>query len=73
MYILLCGLLPFSGKTEPAIFERVLNQKLDLVSDPWPRISDDAKDCIQMMLQRVPITDTPPSMLYFYLFTHRGY
>ncbi len=53
MYILLCGLLPFSGKTEHAVFERVLNAPLDFSSDPWPRVSDDAKDCIRCMLQRV--------------------
>ncbi len=60
MYILLCGLLPFSGNTELTVFERVLNAPLDFSSDPWPRVSDDAKDCIRCMLQRVCRAPLPP-------------
>jgi len=50
LYILLSGVPPFWAETEQGIFEQVLKSELDFVSDPWPKISDDAKDLIQKML-----------------------
>ena len=53
LYILLCGVPPFYGETEQQIFDSILKGRLDLSSDPWPRISSDAKDCVRRMLTQV--------------------
>ena len=53
LYILLCGVPPFFGETAQQIFDSVLKGRLDLSSDPWPRISSDAKDCVRRMLTQV--------------------
>lgn len=53
LYILLCGVPPFYGETEQQIFDAILKGNLDLSSDPWPRISQEAKDCVRRMLTQV--------------------
>lgn len=50
LYILLSGVPPFWAETEQGIFEQVLKGELDFVSEPWPSISDSAKDLIRKML-----------------------
>ncbi|XP_024401417.1 calcium-dependent protein kinase 26 [Physcomitrium patens] len=50
LYILLCGVPPFWAETEQGIFEQVLKSELDFATDPWPKISDSAKDLIRKML-----------------------
>ncbi|PIA54234.1 hypothetical protein AQUCO_00900644v1 [Aquilegia coerulea] len=54
IYILLSGVPPFWDETEQGIFEQVLKGELDFVSDPWPSISDSAKDLMKKMLVRDP-------------------
>ena len=54
LYILLCGYPPFHGDNEKKIFEAVVSKPLDFQSDPWPKISEDAKDCVRRMLVRDP-------------------
>ena len=54
LYILLCGWPPFHGESTQLIFKAVMSQSLDMRSDPWPRISDAAKDCVRRMLTRDP-------------------
>uniref|UniRef100_A0A7N0UYL2 non-specific serine/threonine protein kinase n=1 Tax=Kalanchoe fedtschenkoi TaxID=63787 RepID=A0A7N0UYL2_KALFE len=54
IYILLCGVPPFWDETEQGIFEQVLKGELDFVSEPWPSISDGAKDLVKRMLVRDP-------------------
>ncbi|KAK4745053.1 hypothetical protein SAY87_011365 [Trapa incisa] len=54
LYILLSGVPPFWAETESGIFKQILRGKLDFVSDPWPSISDSAKDLIRKMLERDP-------------------
>ncbi|XP_028777685.1 calcium-dependent protein kinase 1-like [Neltuma alba] len=54
IYILLCGVPPFWAETEEDIFKEVLDGKLDFSSDPWPKISDSAKDLVRRMLTRDP-------------------
>ncbi|KNA09420.1 hypothetical protein SOVF_153730 [Spinacia oleracea] len=54
LYILLSGVPPFWAETEEEIFEEVLHGDLDFVSDPWPNISDGAKDLVRRMLVRDP-------------------
>ncbi|KAI3696835.1 hypothetical protein L6452_29415 [Arctium lappa] len=54
IYILLCGVPPFWADSEEDIFEEVLHGKLDFSVDPWPNISESAKDLIRKMLVRDP-------------------
>ncbi|XP_057805255.1 calcium-dependent protein kinase 26-like [Salvia miltiorrhiza] len=54
VYILLCGVPPFWGETEQEIFDEVLNGAIDFTSDPWPQISESAKDLVRKMLLRDP-------------------
>lgn len=43
-----------NAESEQGIFEQVLKGQLDFSSDPWPAITDDAKDLIRKMLVREP-------------------
>ncbi|KAJ0550854.1 putative protein kinase CAMK-CDPK family [Helianthus annuus] len=52
IYILLCGVPPFWDETEEGVYEQVLEGELDLETEPWPRISESAKDLIRGMLVR---------------------
>ncbi|XWS59349.1 hypothetical protein CRYUN_Cryun08bG0113900 [Craigia yunnanensis] len=52
IYILLSGVPPFWGETEQEIFDEVLHADLDFTSDPWPSISESAKDLVRKMLVR---------------------
>uniref|UniRef100_A0A0D9VN41 non-specific serine/threonine protein kinase n=1 Tax=Leersia perrieri TaxID=77586 RepID=A0A0D9VN41_9ORYZ len=54
VYILLSGVPPFWADTQQGIFDAVLRGKLDFDSDPWPTISDSAKDLIRRMLRSPP-------------------
>lgn len=54
LYILLSGVPPFWGETEQEIFDSILHSgDPDFSTDPWPNISEDAKDCVRCMLERV--------------------
>ncbi|KAG6589059.1 Calcium-dependent protein kinase 4, partial [Cucurbita argyrosperma subsp. sororia] len=50
LYILLSGVPPFWAETQQGIFDAVLKGHIDFDSDPWPLISDSAKDIIRKML-----------------------
>ncbi|XP_047329192.1 calcium-dependent protein kinase 26-like isoform X2 [Impatiens glandulifera] len=50
LYILLSGVPPFWAETQQGIFDAVLKGDLDFESDPWPLISESAKDLIRKML-----------------------
>ncbi|CAI0556855.1 unnamed protein product [Linum tenue] len=54
LYILLCGVPPFWAETESGIFRQILHGKIDFVSEPWPSISDSAKELIKKMLEKDP-------------------
>nr|UXX22574.1 calmodulin-domain protein kinase 10 [Hevea brasiliensis] len=54
IYILLSGVPPFWDETEQGIFEQVLKGELDFLSEPWPNISEGAKDLVRRMLVRDP-------------------
>ncbi|KAL9266721.1 Calcium-dependent protein kinase 2-like protein [Drosera capensis] len=54
IYILLSGTPPFWGEKEGEIFEEVLHGDLDFSLDPWPGISEGAKDLVRRMLVRDP-------------------
>ncbi|RVW48351.1 Calcium-dependent protein kinase 4 [Vitis vinifera] len=50
LYILLSGVPPFWAETQQGIFDAVLKGFIDFESEPWPLISDSAKDLIRKML-----------------------
>ncbi|CAA2995314.1 calcium-dependent kinase 20-like [Olea europaea subsp. europaea] len=64
IYILLSGVPPFldveplfsfmrfGSETEQGVFGQVLRGELDFVSEPWPSISNSAKDLVRRMLVR---------------------
>jgi len=54
LYILLSGIPPFWAETEEGTHSEILQGKIDFESDPWPSISDSAKDLIRNMLTRDP-------------------
>ncbi|WOL04091.1 hypothetical protein Cni_G12812 [Canna indica] len=54
LYILLSGVPPFWAETEAGIFRQILQGRLDFESEPWPGISESAKDLIRNMLNRDP-------------------
>ena len=54
LYAMLCGFLPFDGEGTAEIFQSIKRGKLDLKSEPWPSISEEAKDLLKGMLQRNP-------------------
>ncbi|XP_031253709.1 calcium-dependent protein kinase 21-like [Pistacia vera] len=54
LYILLSGVPPFWAETEKGIFDVILKGEIDFVSEPWPSISDSAKDLVRKMLTQDP-------------------
>lgn len=54
LYILLSGVPPFWAETQQGIFDAVLKGHIDFDSDPWPLISESAKDLIRKMLHMRP-------------------
>lgn len=44
----------FVVESEQEIFEEVMHGDLDFTSDPWPKISECAKDLVRNMLVRDP-------------------
>ncbi|KAE8734892.1 Calcium-dependent protein kinase 9 [Hibiscus syriacus] len=54
LYILLSGVPPFWAETEKGIFDDILEGEIDFESDPWPFISDSAKDLVRRMLTQDP-------------------
>ncbi|CAE6136383.1 unnamed protein product [Arabidopsis arenosa] len=54
LYILLSGVPPFWADNEKGIFVEILKGEIDFVSQPWPFISDSAKDLVKKMLTEDP-------------------
>ncbi|KAJ4799722.1 Calcium-dependent protein kinase [Rhynchospora pubera] len=54
LYILLSGVPPFWAETQQGIFDAVLKGAIDFDSEPWPVISNSAKDLIRRMLNPRP-------------------
>jgi calcium-dependent protein kinase len=54
LYILLCGVPPFWADNEEGVFVEILKCKIDFVREPWPSISDSAKDLVEKMLTEDP-------------------
>uniref|UniRef100_A0A1J3DK53 non-specific serine/threonine protein kinase n=1 Tax=Noccaea caerulescens TaxID=107243 RepID=A0A1J3DK53_NOCCA len=54
LYILLSGVPPFWAETEKGIFDAILEGHIDFESQPWPSISNSAKDLVRRMLTADP-------------------
>ncbi|KAG6528797.1 hypothetical protein ZIOFF_010982 [Zingiber officinale] len=54
LYILLSGVPPFWAETEAGIFRQIIKGSIDFETEPWPTISESAKDLIRKMLNRNP-------------------
>ena len=46
LYIMLSGMPPFWGRTDGEIFDRVLNEPVDLKIEPWPEVSQPGKELV---------------------------
>eukprot|EP00271_Cylindrocystis_brebissonii_P019778 TRINITY_DN6209_c0_g1_i1.p1 TRINITY_DN6209_c0_g1~~TRINITY_DN6209_c0_g1_i1.p1 ORF type:complete len:563 (+),score=127.06 TRINITY_DN6209_c0_g1_i1:542-2230(+) len=55
LYILLCGVPPFWAETEQGVAHQVLRAKVDFRRDPWPKVSDAAKELVKAMLNADPL------------------
>ncbi|XP_059632880.1 calcium-dependent protein kinase 24 [Cornus florida] len=54
LYILLCGVPPFWAETEEEIAHSIVRSKLKFERDPWPKVSEDAKELVKGMLDPNP-------------------
>ncbi|KAG9449422.1 hypothetical protein H6P81_009387 [Aristolochia fimbriata] len=54
LYILLCGVPPFWAETEQGVAQAIIRSVLDFKRDPWPKVSDNAKDLVKRMLDPDP-------------------
>nr|XP_011459503.1 PREDICTED: calcium-dependent protein kinase 8-like isoform X1 [Fragaria vesca subsp. vesca] len=54
LYILLCGVPPFWAETEQGVAQAIIRSVIDFKRDPWPRVSDNAKDLVTKMLDPDP-------------------
>uniref|UniRef100_A0A7N0VHV1 non-specific serine/threonine protein kinase n=1 Tax=Kalanchoe fedtschenkoi TaxID=63787 RepID=A0A7N0VHV1_KALFE len=54
LYILLCGVPPFQAETEQGLAQAIIRSVIDFKRDPWPKVSDNAKDLVRKMLNRDP-------------------
>ncbi|KAK1281621.1 Calcium-dependent protein kinase 32 [Acorus calamus] len=54
LYILLCGVPPFWAETEQGVAQAIIRSVIDFKRDPWPKVSDKAKDLVKRMLDPDP-------------------
>lgn len=54
LYILLCGVPPFWAESEEGIALAIKKGRLDFNREPWPKVSEDAKDLVKGMLDPNP-------------------
>uniref|UniRef100_A0A7N0V285 non-specific serine/threonine protein kinase n=1 Tax=Kalanchoe fedtschenkoi TaxID=63787 RepID=A0A7N0V285_KALFE len=54
LYILLCGVPPFWAETEQGVALAILRGVIDFKREPWPQISDNAKNLVREMLNHDP-------------------
>ncbi|CAL9749810.1 unnamed protein product [Musa acuminata subsp. burmannicoides] len=56
LYILLCGVPPFWAETDEGIAKAIIRSVIDFEREPWPKISENAKDLVRCMLDPNPHT-----------------
>jgi len=56
LYIMLCGFPPFYDENMTKLFKQVMHKMHDFPSPEWDPVSADAKDLINRMLEKDPVT-----------------
>ncbi|ONM22840.1 calcium-dependent protein kinase 22 [Zea mays] len=56
LHLLLCGFPPFWGDSDEKIAQSILRGVINLQKDPWPKVSQSAKDLVRKMLDPDPCT-----------------
>ncbi|KAK8937735.1 Calcium-dependent protein kinase 8 [Platanthera guangdongensis] len=54
LYILLCGVPPFWAETEQGVAQAIIRSVINFKRDPWPKVSESAKDLVKKMLDPDP-------------------
>lgn len=54
LYILLCGVPPFWAETEQGVAQAILRGVIDFKREPWPSVSENAKNLVGQMLEADP-------------------
>ncbi|GKV32597.1 hypothetical protein SLEP1_g41191 [Rubroshorea leprosula] len=54
LYILLCGVPPFWADTEQGVAQAIIRSVINFKRDPWPKLSENAKDLVTKMLDPDP-------------------
>ncbi|XP_047318204.1 calcium-dependent protein kinase 32-like [Impatiens glandulifera] len=54
LYILLCGVPPFWAETEQGVAQAIIRSVVDFKREPWPKVSEGAKDLVRKMLDPDP-------------------
>ncbi|GAB2267006.1 Calcium-dependent protein kinase 14 [Dionaea muscipula] len=54
LYILLCGVPPFWAETEQGVAQAIIRSVVQFKREPWPKVSDNAKDLVKKMLDPDP-------------------
>ncbi|PIA62446.1 hypothetical protein AQUCO_00200453v1 [Aquilegia coerulea] len=54
LYILLCGVPPFWAESEQGVAQAILKGVIDFKRDPWPKVTDGAKNLVKKMLDPDP-------------------
>ncbi|CAN4109722.1 unnamed protein product [Withania somnifera] len=54
LYILLCGVPPFWAESEQGVAQAILRGAIDFKREPWPSISNSAKNLVRQMLEPDP-------------------
>ncbi|OIT29799.1 PREDICTED: calcium-dependent protein kinase 13-like [Nicotiana attenuata] len=54
LYILLCGVPPFWAESEQGVAQAILRGAIDFKREPWPSVSDSAKNLVRQMLEPDP-------------------
>ncbi|KAL7133967.1 hypothetical protein ABFS83_12G174500 [Erythranthe nasuta] len=54
LYILLCGVPPFWAESEQGVAQAIIRGKIDFEREPWPSVSESAKNLVRQMLEPDP-------------------
>ncbi|ONM22842.1 LRR receptor-like serine/threonine-protein kinase GSO1 [Zea mays] len=64
LHLLLCGFPPFWGDSDEKIAQSILRGVINLQKDPWPKVSQSAKDLVRKMLDPDPCTRLTAALVH---------